>query len=299
MAEINVLRGRKLSLDNAVLIGTGFCSDVYQVDDETVVKVLKRDTEQDAEKEILLSKWAFAKGIPTAISYDVVDVNGRPGLVYELLGRNNLRNALRDHPEEFDSLMERYLTLLHTIGRVEVGDEPLPKAIDDVRNDLKSVSEMLSDAETQRMAALLDTIPKASTLVHRDCHVKNIKLVNGQLLLIDLDTLSRGDPILELAPLYCTYRVFPQAKKQIEHDAFLDIPTALSHKIVDTILDRYYPALPADAKKRNNDRIALLAYLNIMPYIKENVEQFPYDVDIVMKSFRALLSRVETLELEK
>lgn len=299
MEKINVLRGRKLSLGNAVLIGSGFCSDVYQIDDETVVKVLKRDTEKDAEREILLSKWAFTKGIPTAISYDVVDVDGRPGLVYESLGKNNLRNALRDNPDDFDALMDRYVTLLHTINAARVGDEPLPEAIADVRKDLCDVSEMLTAEENQKMSALLDTIPKASTLVHRDCHVKNIKLVKGELLLIDLDTLSRGDPILELSALYCTYRVFPQAKRQIERDAFLDIPVALSHKILGTILERYYPGLSDEAKKRNTDRIALLAYLNILPYIKTNVEDFPYDLDVVMQSFRDLLPRVETLVLEK
>ena len=299
MEKINVLRGRKLSLGNAVLIGSGFCSDVYQIDDETVVKVLKRDTEKDAEREILLSKWAFTKGIPTAISYDVVDVNGRPGLVYEMLGKNNLRNALRDRPEDFDALMEKYLDLLHTIGKTEVGDEPLPEAITDIRGQLEEIKETVSADEYRKMSALLDTVPAGTTLVHRDCHVKNIKLVNGEPVLIDLDTLSRGDPILELAPLYCTYRVFPTAKREYEFDAFLDIPVTLTHKIIDTILENYYPHLSPEAKKRNKDKIALLAHLGILSFIAENPDAYQYDRDAVAKEFRELLAKTDDLALEK
>ena len=68
MSDISVFSGRRLTLENARLIGSGFASNVYLLEDDNVVKVLKEGTPAEAAREIRLSKWAFSKGIPTAIS---------------------------------------------------------------------------------------------------------------------------------------------------------------------------------------------------------------------------------------
>ena len=68
---------RKISIENAELIGEGFFSKVYRLDLETIVKVYIKDTSlEDIERELSFAKQAIIKGIPTAISYDVVDVDG-------------------------------------------------------------------------------------------------------------------------------------------------------------------------------------------------------------------------------
>ena len=77
---------REISLEGAEKIGEGAHGEVYRIDEETIAKVY-RDSEplEKIRKEKELSKWAFVKGIPTAISYDIVRVGDRYGVVYELL----------------------------------------------------------------------------------------------------------------------------------------------------------------------------------------------------------------------
>ena len=297
MADISVLRGRKLSVEGARLIGTGFFSNVYMIAEDTVVKVLKSGDPEDAEREILLSKWALKNGIPTAISFDVVDVDGHPGLVYESLGRNNMRNELRDHPEKFDELMQRYVSLLKTINSVTAEDDRLPKALDEYMRKLEDIRGILTEDEYVKMKALLCTVPDRSTLVHRDCQVKNIKLRNDELYLIDLDTLSLGDPIFELMALYCCYRLFVEMKK-VDYDEFFELSAECLSRIWDAILRLYFAGLPEDDISDNEEKIKLLAYLHMLHFIVNNFDSDPDKMLPMYEGFKKCLTTVEDLRLK-
>ena len=55
---------------------------------------------------------------------------------------------------------------------------------------------------------LIEGVEDRKTFVHGDCHFKNIMVQGDDLLLIDMDTLSVGHPIFELAALYTPYCAF-------------------------------------------------------------------------------------------
>lgn len=298
MKKRNVRRGQILSVTEDRRIGGGAASRVYSLDNGDIVKVLKHGSAEDAEREILLSKWAFLKGIPTAISYDVADVDGRPGLVYEFLGRENLRNAFRDRPECFDELMNDYLTLLHTINGVTDDEAYLPKAIDIYRSALKGLSDLLTEEETAKANALLDSIPDVSTIIHGDCQIKNVRVVNGKLFLIDLDTLSRGDPIFELAALFCCYRCYSSLSDE-SYDTFFDIPTEMLKRILDGVLDGYYPGLSKEARQANARKTALLGWLITASYVREDSPDDSASLKLLLDRFRETLAVVDDLRLTR
>lgn len=298
MSEISVFKGRKLSAENAKLIGSGAASNVYMLSEDTVVKVLKRGDLRDAEREILLSKWALTQGIPTAISYDVVEVDGHPGLVYESLGRGNLRNEFRDHPERFDETMKKYVALLRTINSVTVEDAALPKAIDRYREYLDGLRETLTEAEYFRMKRMLDTIPDSKSLVHGDCQVKNVRVVGDELLLIDLDTLSCGDAIFELSGLYCCYKAYQEPQNE-EFDTFFELPAATLRNVLNVLLRDYYEGLTEEQLAENEKKIALLSYM-YMSYLGLIGDlSSPEAADAMLRSFREYLPQVDDLILKK
>jgi aminoglycoside phosphotransferase (APT) family kinase protein len=53
--------------------------------------------------------------------------------------------------------------------------------------------------------ALLNALPGTDTLLHGDFHTGNVFLQKGEPLLIDMDRLATGHPILELSDLYYFY----------------------------------------------------------------------------------------------
>ena len=297
MKEWNVRRGQSLSVEEGQRIGGGAASWVYALDNGDIVKVLKHGTPEEAEREILLSKWAFLKGIPTAISYDVADVDGHQGLVYEFLGRENLRNAFRDRPESFDELMDAYLTLLHTVNSITDDESYLPAAIEQYRVTLESLSDLLTAEEIAKTKALLETIPDSTTIIHGDCQIKNVRVVNGKLFLIDLDTLSRGDPIFELAALFCCYRCYPSLSEE-SHDTFFDISSETIAKILAGILAGYYPGLPGNVREENTRKIAVLGWLITAGYVRHDSPDDTVSLQILLNRFRETLAVVDDLCLK-
>ena len=74
---------RQIYVSGATIVGEGYYSTVYRLNDDTIVKVFNHvSDENQIERELALAKEAFMLGIPTAISYDIVKVGDKLGLIY-------------------------------------------------------------------------------------------------------------------------------------------------------------------------------------------------------------------------
>lgn len=260
--KVNVLRGRKISIDNAKLIGTGAMGKVYLLEDDNVVKVMNSTDVLESEREIQLSKWAFSKGLPTAISYDVVDVDGHPGLVYESLGRGNLRNELRDKPDEFIPIMQRYLELIKTVNSITAENGQLPSAKEQFLKRIERTAAYFTSDEFGRIKELVSAIPEDNHLIHGDCHIKNVKVLGDALFLIDLDTLSVGNPIFEFMGLCCCYTAYYNTDEN-GYNFFFEIDDAIVKRAYYYIVDNYFD-IGEDDKKKNAEKIELISYASML-----------------------------------
>ena len=75
-------------------------------------------------------------------------------------------------------------------------------------------------------------------MLHGDLHIKNIMFLDGETLLIDMDTLCSGHPIYELAFIYNAYKGFGVADPE-EVRRFLKISPELAYKLLRRILALY------------------------------------------------------------
>ena len=93
-------RLREVSVDGCPVIGRGYYGTVYRLDVDTIVKVYEvPDSLAMIENEQNMAKEAFIKGIPTAISYDMVKVGDQYGSVFELLKATTFNDELIKAPE--------------------------------------------------------------------------------------------------------------------------------------------------------------------------------------------------------
>ena len=91
---LNVSRRlREISVDGCEIVGRGAIGTVYRIDADTIVKVYDQSVNLlTIKNEQKNAKRAFLKGIPTAISYDIVKVGEKYGSVYEMLNAVNLHD---------------------------------------------------------------------------------------------------------------------------------------------------------------------------------------------------------------
>ena len=224
---------KEVDVSNATLIGEGYFSYVYRLDKDTIIKVFKFATDtKEIEREREMAKQAFILGIPTAISFDIVKVGDKFGVRFEMLDSKSLRDIFLEHPQDFDYYANEYGHLIKKIGETESMSNDLPKTKEVWLNKLEVDKPYLDDEEYQKSLDFINSIPDVNTFVHGDCHIKNIMVRDKELFLIDMDTLSQGHPIFELASIYAPYVAFEEDDPG-NIRRFLGIENEMSYAIYD------------------------------------------------------------------
>ncbi|MBR1496791.1 MAG: HD domain-containing protein [Oscillospiraceae bacterium] len=197
----------ELSVEGCKRLGGGAKGDVYRLDDELIVKVYNRNnTYSDVEQEIAMARRAFILGIPTAISFGIVSVGDKYGAMYELVDSATISSCIARNPGKIDAYAKMMAELGRTLHSTHVtAEDGFPPAMDRVRGYIEGGIGREDAALAGKVMALLDALPATGTLLHGDFHTGNVFLQRGEPLLIDMDRLAEGHPIIELSDLYYYY----------------------------------------------------------------------------------------------
>ena len=243
------------------VIGVGYFSIVYRLDRDTIVKVYTRGTSlEDIERELNLAKEAFILGIPTAISFDIVKVNNEFGVRFELLNSVSLRDLFKNNPNDFDRLVKIYADLLLKINNTETNDPNLPDAKEKWIEKLTQIKEFIDKAHYEKLMNMIKGIPDRNTFVHGDCHFKNIMMQNDEPILIDMDTLSKGHPIFELASgLFAPYVAYEEDDPG-NTEKFFGVSKELAYNVYNSVINEYFKKDDKSIK----DKIKIVAYTHLL-----------------------------------
>jgi uncharacterized protein (TIGR02172 family) len=193
---------RQISIDGCPLIAHGVTGECYKLDDETVLKLYNENLSDDiAKKEKAYAKAAFVAGIPTAISYEVVECGNRKGVIYEILNAETMSQAMINHQDKLEVYVKKYSDICKQI-HTTIGDASVfPKAKDECKKVINKV-DLLNDAQRAALTVKVDELPDAETCIHGDLHTSNILMQNGVPCLIDMGDFSIGYHMFEIAQIY-------------------------------------------------------------------------------------------------
>lgn len=258
---------RLVSVDGCEVIGRGAKGTVYRYDKETIIKVYNDpDCSEEIDHERELARKAFILGIPTAIPFDVVRVGDRMGSVFELLNARSLSEMIAAETSHLDEYVALLAGMLRQVHATEVRAEDMPDA---KLTPLLWVSEdrrQLDPADADKLERLIREIPDRLTVIQGDYHTNNLMIQNGEALLIDLDTLSRGHPIFDLVNAYFTYK----GMTEIEPDNtmnFLGIPAQTAMELWDKFLPAYLQTDDHEYIAETEKKIQLLSYARMLRHV--------------------------------
>ena len=191
---------RKIDLEKCEKIGAGGNGAVYRISEDEIVKVnFNPDTYEDLDKELAKAKEAFLLGIPTAISFDLVDCGeGRRGVVYEIIKSSTLGETIQKDPSRMEELTDKYIEQLHLLHSTHTDNPVYGSAKALYCKQVENASKYLTEEEGELMKLILEALPEGDRLVHCDAHPKNIMIQNGEMLWIDMEGMSVGHPIYDL-----------------------------------------------------------------------------------------------------
>ena len=259
-------RLREVSVDGCPIIGRGYYGTVYRLDADTIVKVYASpDSIPLIENERKMARLAFIKGIPTAISYDIVKVGDSYGSVFELIKAETLNDALIARPERAEEIIGTFVDVLKSVHAAVLEPGVVPSAKETWLKYLEQDrSHGLIDArQYARLRPLLLAIPESDHAVHGDYHMKNVMLADGEPMLIDMDTLAAGDPIFDLQGVYVTYKAYTEDDPG-NSMAFLGIDNAMCNRIWRETLAKYFATDDPEALARQGDKIRLVAAIRFL-----------------------------------
>ena len=284
---------REMSVEGAEIIGEGFFSTVYRIDKDTIIKVFNRTSdEKQIERELKLAKQAFVLGIPTAISFDIVKVKNKLGVRFEMLDCMSLKNAFIKYPEKYDELLNKYVDLLKKINTTECFDPSVPSIKKFFIEKVEALKPLLDEAHYEKLLGLMKSVPERSTFVHGDCHFKNIMVQGEDFLLIDMDTLSVGHPIFELANLRCPYVAFEEdAPGNCEQ--FFGMKAEYCVKLYDDIVRLYFGKEDEIIK----DKIALVCYAHMVWWTLTNQKDNQKRLNGCKERLIALLDKYNDIDI--
>jgi len=291
---------RVLSIEGCEAIGEGSNGIVYRLDPDTIVKVYRNpDSLPDIKRERELARTALILGINTAIPYDVAKVGNSYGSVFELLNAKSFSKLIKEDPENLDKYVSMYVKLLKQIHSTKVKETDMPDAKKIAINWAKFLKDYLPEDQYSKLITLFENIPERTTMIHGDYHIKNIMMQNGEVLLIDMDTLSYGHPIIELAQIYLSFIGFGE----IDHEEsinFQGLPYETLGLFFKKVMHEYLNTTDEALINSVILKASIIAYTR---YMRRTIKRIGIDtpkgkpiVDLCNKRLADALPKVDTLD---
>ena len=290
---------RVISVDGCEVIGQGANGMVYRIDPDTIVKVYRNpDSLPEIHRERELARAAFILGIPTAIPYDVVRVGDGYGSVFELLNATSFAKLMIRGEKTIDEVAAMSVDLLKLIHSTVIKPGTMP--------DMKAVAldwadflkDYLPEDKWDKLHQLVEDVPEDMHMMHGDYHVKNVMLQNGEVLLIDMDTLCHGHPIFELASVYNAYQGYSDVDHQVVKD-FIGLSYEDARRFWNETLRLYLGTDDEERIREVEEKAMLIGYTRIMRRrIRRNgfdTEEGRLEIENAKKHILELVDKIDTL----
>ena len=291
---------RHFSVDGCEVIGQGANGKVYRLDEETIIKVyMNPDSLPDIQRERELARKAFVLGIPTAIPYDVVKVGESYGSVFELLSAKSFAELVAEEPENLDHYADLFVDLMKKIHTTELrpGEIPDMKAV--ALNWADFLKDHLPADQYEKLHSLVAAVPDRNTMIHGDYHIKNVMMQNGEVLLIDMDTLCMGHPVFELASVFLSFCGYSENDHTIFED-FYGIPYEAGQRFWKRVIRLYFGT---DDEQKLNEYVDKAKVIGYTRQLRRVIRRNGFDDELGRKDIESckmhladLLGRVDSLD---
>ena len=270
-------------MEKGSLIGAGRTADVYAWGDDRILK-LYQDHMPAApiEREFAITRAAREAGVPVPATEELVEVDGRLGIVFERIRGVSMLKIIEAQPWRFIPT-SRLLAELH--AKMHAGI--LPPGIYSQRQQIERGLELaieLPDVEKETIRSILSRLPEGEVVCHGDFHPDNVLLTDHGPVIIDWMTGTRGHPLADVARtalLFQTGGLPPRVPFFIRL-----VINAMRGRMYSVYLNRYLQIRPSARNEIGDWQLPLLAARLF------EVEDYPKEKQIILARIRTLQTKI-------
>ena len=255
---------RKIDLDSCEFIAKGANGAVYRYDNETIVmQYFNRDALPEIMQERENARRAFVLSVNTAIPYGIVRIGDGYGSLTELLNATSVTKLIRANNKDLSQSVAYYIDAIKEVHSIETQEGDLPDFKKWVLEWVDFLAGYLDDAHAEKMRALIEGIPDSNYIIHGDYHTNNVMVQNGEPILIDMDTLAVGHPVLELGSMFNAFVGFGEVDRE-GSESFFGFDTETAHRFWHLSLARYLGTDDESAIADVENKAKVIGYMRLL-----------------------------------
>ena len=254
----------EIDVTGCTVVGKGFGSTVYGLDEKTIVKVYKKGTPfGKVQKEYELANSAFQSGVPCVRAYRLVRVDGAYGLVLERLS-SSLGRAIRQEPGKMEAYVDQYVALAKKLHHIKVTDSVVSPIRDRWLSYADGLTRWCSPDEVALVRDLVSSMPEADNYLHGDLHPGNIMFRDKEPVLIDMAALAKGSYLCDLAVIYRGLVMGPESKEISRREESMSMSAQQIREVGDLFFMKYLGLTGREALDEVYSRLHVLYALNVV-----------------------------------
>ena len=184
------------------------------------------------------------------------------GSVFEMLDAKSFAELLKNG-ESINKLVKQSVAILKQIHNIEYYNDDLPNKKEEAVGWAKYCKDYLPKEISSKLVKMMEAIPDTNTIIHGDYHIKNIMHTKTDNLLIDMETLAVGHPILELACSYSIYEGF-ECLDPKNPEEFLGVPQEQCRKFINLTFDYYFDELEEKQIEEIKNKVKIICYTRLL-----------------------------------
>lgn len=182
-------------------IASGRTAEIYGWGEGRILKLLRPGFPfYLIQQEEAITTAIYEAGIAAPRIYEVVQVDGRPGIVYERIDGPSLTENMKRCPwrlAEHAALLARLHAAVHK-HTYSPAPELAPRQKKILAQQIQS-AEVLPPAARNAVLSLLECLADGDTLCHNDLHPLNVLMGPSGAVIIDWESASLGSPCADVA----------------------------------------------------------------------------------------------------
>lgn len=227
-------------------LADGNTAEIFEWDAYRILKLWRMSyTQADVDYEVRISRIMAGSSLPVPKMYDVIEHNGRFGILYEWIYGESLFEWIFADLSRFEEGARR-LGRLHATIHNHAPILELPHQHDRLRHRITHITQ-LDDHQRRTMIQRLESMPDGDMVCHGDFHPQNV-LVTGdnQVVIIDWVDATSGSAMADVARTLLLIDSAEQPPEILEmfKSAYLG-EYAFHHPFDETLVKLWYPIIAA------------------------------------------------------
>ncbi len=186
-------------------IATGRTAEIFAWEDGYVLKLFwEWMADESVEREARISRLVHAAGLPLPAVGEIVEIEGRTGLIYERIEGVSMLEVFKAKPWNLMRFARLFAELHAGLGAVRIPGLPFQR--EQLKMRIKEAGHLPSDRK-KIVLETLDAMPYSGQLCHGDFHPDNVLMTAQGPVLIDWMNGSSGSSLSDVAKTSLLLRV--------------------------------------------------------------------------------------------